>query len=747
MTGCTPDHEIYPQTEPFESAEQSKSMKQMNQMASPDDIDITALWQAVMARKKSLLLSALGVGALTFIALSLVTPQYTATTRIIIENDEGKYINTNASNPNANHNASLVDKEAVISQVHVLRSQDLASDVIKNLRLERVPEFNDALQTGGFLASLLGGSDVSEEERVLMAFEKRLTVYPIKESRIIAIDMTSEDPKLAAQAVNALAKGYIDWQRGRQVNQTKDESESLGRQIDELKAEVAKADFKLEKFRSETGLYSGQNNVTLNAQQLSEVNSQLSLAKAQKSEAEARAKQIREMLKSGTVDSAPDVLRSQLIQRLYEQRVTVQRQISELSATLLRGHPRMKQLNAELYGISRQIRHEVRKIVRGLENEARIAGAREKSLRESLDQVRQQAAKSGSDQVRLSFLEREAESKRTLYKAVLAKFDEAKSATASSAIPVNARIVEKARASSIPSFPQKLPMTIFAMAATLLLGLAYLVTRALLEAARPEFTPGPASGGTPYGRGGGRRSAGNPGLAYGAAAAGTQTRARTGNIIDADATRTTTSTCSDVVKLLIQRGYAKPGFRTMVTTATNGKSALSVASDIARGLSFDGQRTVVISGERNSQFAPHLPDAAGGLTDVINGRIAFGDAVRHDKASGVDMVDVGLAAFDWTDMRNTEVVNRVLDNLDDSYDQVLIAADPGSATAIFSLIEGRFDQGVVAGSVANGQTSSTDFLGFNIPEFHVVTLAEDGRSAASPIRAQFSTTTPSPAAT
>ena len=144
----------------------------------------------------------------------------------------------------------------------------------------------------------------------------------------------------------------------------------MRKQLEDLKKQVEKADFALEKFRSETGLYSGQNNTTLNQQQLSEVNSQLSRAKAQRSEAEARAKQIREMLARGTVDSAPDVLRSPLIQRLYEHRVSVQRQISELSATLLRGHPRMKQLNAELYSISRQIRREVRKI--GLRAQTRV---------------------------------------------------------------------------------------------------------------------------------------------------------------------------------------------------------------------------------------------------------------------------------------------------------------------------------------------------------------------------------------
>ncbi|MGI9407777.1 MAG: GumC family protein [Hyphomicrobiaceae bacterium] len=719
-------------------------MNKFNQTASPDDIDITALWRAVMDKKKLLLLSALGVGAITFLAMSLVTPVYTATTRIIIENDETFYNQPSGQNQ-PRDTAPRLDKEAVISQVHVLRSRDLAADVIKKLRLPLVPEFNSALDDGGFLSILTGGSQGTEEERVLRAFEDKLSVYPIKESRIISVDMSSVDPELAAAAANALAEGYIAWQRGRQVNQTRGESESLGRQLEDLREAVAKADFKLEKFRSETGLYAGQNNVTLSAQQLSEVNSQLSLAKAQRSESEARARQIREMLNSGSVDAAPDVLRSQLIQRLLEQRVQVQRQISELSATLLPRHPRMKQLISERAGISRQIKREVRKIVTGLENEARIAGAREKSLLESLDQVRQQAAKTGNDQVRLTLLEREAKSKRTLYEATLAKFDEASSLTNSSTVPVYARIVETARPTSIPSYPQKMPMTVFAMAATLLLGLAYVVTRALLTAARPVVPSAPGSGSTPGDSGGRTDDLGQTGHAAGAATTGPTAM---GAPAMSETTRTTCDSAPDLVALLLKRGQGKPGFRTMVTTSAKGRSALGIATEVARGLSREGERCVVISGERTGTFDKKLPDAAGGFTDVINGRIGFQEAIRHDKASDVDVVDAGVSAFDWSDTRHADVVNRILDRLDDTYDQVLLAAEPESAARIFSLVEGRFDHGVVSGSRANGNAGGGEFLGFDIPEFNVATLKTPARRPQSSVRAQFASPgSPAPAAT
>ncbi|MEO0618409.1 MAG: exopolysaccharide transport family protein [Pseudomonadota bacterium] len=732
----------------------------MNTTASPDDIDITALWRAVMDRKKTLLASSFGVAALTFLALSLVTPQYTSTTRLIIENDQSVYDRPTGQQNQSNDVVALLDKEAVLSQVQVLRSNDLALKVIEDLRLNMSPEFNDGLKAGGVLAGIVGGAKGTEEERVLRAFTDALTVYPIKDSRIIAVDMTSQDPKTAASAANTLAEKYLEWQRGRQTDQTKDETESLRRQLADLKAQVEAADFKLEKFRSETGLYSGQNNTTLSQQQLSEINSQLSRAKAQRSEAEARARQIKEMLGNGTVDSAPDVLRSQLIQRLLEQRVQVQRRVSELSASLRSGHPRMRQAMSELGTINSQIRREVRKIVRGLENEARIASARETSLRQSLDQVREQASKTGNDQVRLTLLDREATSKRELYDATIRKFDEARSAASRRNVPVFARVVEKARVTSIPSFPQKLPMAIFAGVATLLLGLAWFVTRALLSAARPAnvaMQAGPMGSGGPSGNGGGLidrtgriiggDAAGHaPVAASGAVAAGVATATGAAMWAEKNPVRSTPSTetigglesrTARIADTLLERGDGKAGYRTMVTTTLKGHSALSTAYDVARHLARAGARVVLISAEPGSAVMPNAQSAAAGLTDVLSGNATLQDAVRHATLESVDVIEAGSKNLDWSDATQTETVNRFLDGLDAHYDHVLVAAEPDVGAQVFSLVEGRFDHGLVSGAGAEASRDRGYFLGFHIPEFSVATLEPAQRIARSDIRARY----------
>ena len=118
---------------------------------------------------------------------------------------------------------------------------------------------------------------------------------------------------------------------------------------------MAEAESRVEDFRSKSSLFVGTNNTTLSNQQMGELNTQLNNARALKSDAESKARLIREMLQSGKPIEASEVLNSELIRRLSEQRVTLRAQLAEQSSTLLDGHPRIKELKAQLADLDRQI--------------------------------------------------------------------------------------------------------------------------------------------------------------------------------------------------------------------------------------------------------------------------------------------------------------------------------------------------------------------------------------------------------
>ena len=452
-----------------------------------EDIDIQALGRALWRAKGWIVGLAIGAGVVTFIVLSMMRPLYTSEARILIQDDQSTFTRP-ADDEGRNPQQRVLDEQAVQSQVQVITSRDLAVEVIKALDLTNNPAFaKDAgvSAVGRLLRSLgLGrGSERSEEEKAANTFAEHLSVYQLAKSSVIALDYTSGNSGLAAQIANKLADVYIAWQREAALEQTKDATAWLSAQIDVLRPKVAEAEAAVEQFKASQGLFAGSNNVTLNAQQLSEVNSQVILAKAQKSEAEARARLIKKMLDDGgDIDATPEVLKSELIGRLIDQRVQVQRQLAELSATLLPSHPRIKQLNSELADVRGQIRDEAAKIVKSLENEAEVASAREASLRGSLNEVKTQASGLSEAEIKLRALEREAKAQRDLLESYLGRYRDASARHDMGAVPAQAAIVSRAHASILPSFPQRGPISLLVTVATALLALTYVLARELIGA-------------------------------------------------------------------------------------------------------------------------------------------------------------------------------------------------------------------------------------------------------------------------
>ena len=452
-----------------------------------EDINIQALGRALWRAKGWIVGLAIGAGVVTFIVLSMMRPLYTSEARILIQDDQSTFTRP-ADDEGRNPQQRVLDEQAVQSQVQVITSRDLAVEVIKALDLTNNPAFaKDAgVSAVGRLLRSLGmgrGSERSEEEKAANTFAEHLSVYQLAKSSVIALDYTSGDSGLAAQIANKLADVYIAWQREAALEQTKDATAWLSAQIDVLRPKVAEAEAAVEQFKASQGLFAGSNNVTLNAQQLSEVNSQVILAKAQKSEAEARARLIKKMLDDGgDIDATPEVLKSELIGRLIDQRVQVQRQLAELSATLLPSHPRIKQLNSELADVRGQIRDEAAKIVKSLENEAEVASAREASLRGSLNEVKTQASGLSEAEIKLRALEREAKAQRDLLESYLGRYRDASARHDMGAVPAQAAIVSRAHASILPSFPQRGPISLLVTVATALLALTYVLARELIGA-------------------------------------------------------------------------------------------------------------------------------------------------------------------------------------------------------------------------------------------------------------------------
>ncbi len=458
--------------------------------SEPGDLDLRAIGQALARKRGWIIIPTLLAAVLSVAAVNMVTPRYKSEVRILIDGRENVFLRPNGER---NDDRNALDPEAVTSQVQLLLSRDLAGEIIKKNKLAELPEFDPVLRGLSPVKSLLAlvgiGRDpvsLTPEERVLDAYYDRFTAYAVDKSRVVVIEFQSRDPELAARVANSIADGYLVLQQAARRDQAKSASQWLSGEIDDLRKRVADAESRVEDFRSKSSLFIGTNNTTLSNQQMGEFNTQLNNARGLKSDAESKARLIREMLQSGKPIEASEVLNSELIRRLTEQRVTLRAQLAEQSSTLLDGHPRIKELKAQLGDLDHQLRDEASKISRSLDNDARIASGRVDSLSASLEQLKKQASSSNGQDVQLRALEREAKAQRDLLESYLAKYREANTRENIEAAPADGRIISRASVSNSPAYPKKLPIVLIATLATLMLSAGAIVTGELLRMTVPR---------------------------------------------------------------------------------------------------------------------------------------------------------------------------------------------------------------------------------------------------------------------
>jgi len=639
------------------------------------DLDLRALGQALARQRGWIIVPAALALVLSVVAVNLVTPRYKSEARILVDGRENVFLRPSGER---NEERTSLDAEAVTSQVQLVQSRDLAREIIKKNKLADRPEFDPVLQGLSPLKSLLAlfgiGRDpftLTPEERVLDAYYERFTAYAVDKSRVIVIEFQSRDPELAARVANSIAEGYLVLQQTARQEQARSAGQWLSGEIENLRKKVSDAESRVEDFRSKSSLFIGTNNTTLSNQQMGEINTQLNNARALKSDAENKARLIREMLQSGKPIEASEVLNSELIRRLSEQRATLRGQFAEQSSTLLDGHPRIKELKAQLSDLDRQLRDEASKVSRSLDNDARIAGGRVENLGASLDQLKKQASSTNGQDVQLRALEREAKAQRDLLESYLAKYREATTRENIDTGPADGRIISRGTVSNIPAYPKKLPIVLIATLATLLLSTGLIATGELLRMTAPRaaaaFAPVPA-----------RMPIPEQALVTETVIAEAEPEpvfSEAAIVPDAEVAASP-GEIEQLAEELRNAGLAAHKVTILGTASGEGitHSALTLARLMAREA-----KVVVVDLAASSQMiaAVSVDPNAPGLAELMQGEASFAQIITRDRLSRVHLVGAGRPGFDRALLQSPRLT-LAIDALLRVYDHVLL--DAGAAS-------------------------------------------------------------------
>jgi uncharacterized protein involved in exopolysaccharide biosynthesis/Mrp family chromosome partitioning ATPase len=641
--------------------------------------DLRGLGRAVWRKKTTIILFTAVAAGLAFVVVSSITPRYRSETRILLEARESVFMRAEADK-NSGERANL-DPEAVTSQIQLVLSRDLARAVIKKEKLDENPEFDPAIGGMTPMRTLLGlfgmardVNSLTQDERTLESYYDRINVYAIEKSRVIGIDFSSASPELAARIANSIAESYLSRQQSAKTDQTRAASSWLAIEIEKMRAKVAAAEAKVEEYRSQSNLFVGSNNSSLPSQQLTEINSQIAAARGQKADLEARARQLRELVRSGQPVDSSDIANSESIRRLTEQSNALRSQLAEQSTTLMDQHPRIKELRAQIAEIERAKRAEGERLARQLDNDAKVAGDRLQALTASLDQVKQLASQSNEQDVQLRAYERDAKSQRDLLESYLVKYSEASARDNVNAAPPEARIISRATPAIKPAYPKKTSTVLIAAFAAFALSAGFVVTGALLA---------PPGAGAPYGYGYAPPNYAAPALRQPPRLAAPLPQMMSPPLAPAMPAAALpplpVSSLDQVAQNLRQMGEA--GRRVTVIGSVRNAGTTYAAISLARVLAKDS--TVVLVdlafGAPNLSVISTDPNAPG-IAELVRGASGFGDIITRDQYSQVHLVATGAVGSDGAALAASPMLATVIEALAQTYDHVVI--DAGSAADV-----------------------------------------------------------------
>jgi len=637
---------------------------------SPGVFDVFA---SIWRRRWLVTLVVLPVMSATFVVGELMPRRYNAEGAIVIASR--KYMIPeleSVSTPTG-------DISIVRSEMAVLRSRTLLRGVAKKLHLDTLPEFNSRLRSVAWYQRLdprpyvdalfapRQDRPADEQEavdaEVEYTLDQNLAVNNDSRDYVITVNYRSRDPRLSAQIVNALMADYINQYIESKVAATISANSSLNARAEDLRKEVADADAKAQAFTSKTG-YLQTRLGTVSSQQLNDLNTQLSAARADRAASEARYGQAVELQRSGgSTASSSEVLASPLIQQLREKEADLLRQQADAATRLGPLHPERRAIEQQLKDIRRNIAGEIGKVVQSLKGEVDVARVREASLQQRVGQLQGTALTAADAQGEYERLQADADGKRKVYNEFLLRV--AQTAKPDDKQQADARIISNAVPPTGPSFPHIFQLTLLAGVIGTLGSVASVLLNDQLDHGYESL--GDVRTGTGL-------------LGFGAIPA-IRRRGRRATwqryVLDHPY-----SSFAETIRGFRARLHAAARFRPakviLLTSAQAGEGKTSIALAFARLTAQDGHRVLLIDCDlRRPALGKILAlPTADDYSDVLVGQASWRDNVRVDQISGLHYLVTARPPRNVSQILETKGIEHTLREAAAEYDFVVIDSPP-----------------------------------------------------------------------
>lgn len=377
----------------------------------------------------------------------------------------------------------------------LLQGRTLANRVIKLLVLSTHPDFQEEAQpwvsqlrawvrerlaalTPPPLASSPGVTgDPTVESPLTRAFQGRLSVEPVRASRLVNVTFESRDPVLAARVANTLSETFMAQTQELKAETGLYASGFLTKQMAEERARLETAEENLNAFLKAKGINfvspgtlmgrgggGGTERQDLITQQLATLSDSLLKARADRFAKESLVEQA----KTADINALPAVLQSPLLVKLKGDLATREAEYQQLAQTFKADYPPMRQLQQSINEIRGQVRTEVERVVKALETDYQAALRNERQITRAMDEQRAQALQLGDHMVAYNILRRDVDASRELYISLLTRLKETQISADLLTSPIS--IVDRAEVPLQPARPRKTMVLLLASVVGLVAG-------------------------------------------------------------------------------------------------------------------------------------------------------------------------------------------------------------------------------------------------------------------------------------
>jgi polysaccharide biosynthesis transport protein len=630
------------------------------------------------------------------------TPIYKAQSVVQLDTQEKNVIDLGAIFSGMGGTTAVVDTEVL-----VLGSKSLLTRVADKQKLVEDPEFNWVIrpQERGLLSPITGlfrtltgagqtkdpFAGLTEEQKQATILEstveeliRKVEVKRVGTTYLITVTVASESPATAARLADEIAEQYRVQQLEEKFEATRKATEWLSERVSGLREEVEEKERRVESYRAESGLLEAQG-ATLTEQQIAYLTTQK--ATLQVDLDRARADSMRRQMASGAgAEGISEVLQSQVISDLKNQRAVINRRVAELETKLGPQHPELISARNEAADIDGQINSEVKRIAGNIENELKVAQSQIGSIQGEIGRSTYQLRGNNQALVRLRELERDAETSRILLEEFLTRSKQTGEQDA--LITADANILSRASVPESPSSPKTLLNLIIGCLLGALIGggLALFAEMFDMKISSTEDVE--------------RKLGANP--------IGSVPLIRTSTFLGLTQTapadhlvENPLSAYAESIRYLraaIAFSDLDSETKTVAITSSlpdEGKTSLTLA--LGRMSAMSGSRTLVIDGDFRRR---QLTETAGlkpeiGFIEHLFGAGQLSDAIVKDRKTMLDILPLSQNGHTPHDVFGTRAFDDLLARLRSMYDLILIDTGPLLLMAEARVVAGKADKTIL----------------------------------------------------